>query len=627
MYDVFGAVKGLLKVDSVSIDNNIFRLHYKATMFILVVFSLLLTQKQYFGDPIDCIVSDIDTSIMDTYCWIHSTFTIPSLIDKKVGVDVPHPGISNPAKHGPEDQHEVKYHKYYQWVTLFLYLQAILFYVPRWLWKTFEGGKVKMLVMQMNSPIVDDSCKREQKSLLVSYFSLNLHNHNWYFYKFFLCEVVNMVNVVGQIFFTNRFLDYEFTTYGSDVLSFTEQDFGTRVDPMDVVFPKVTKCTFYKYGPSGTVERHDGLCVLPLNIFNEKILHLHVVLVYYCCCSFWYWSFVPTRSRLASPENVEAVARKCHIGDWFVLYQLAKNMDPLIYKEFITELANKLQGKGTLHYKVTGVLLITCSLLVTERQYLGDPIDCITDKVPAEMMDTYCWIHSTYTVTNLSNAKVGVDIPHPGVAPPLDHYNDTERQYHKYYQWVTLVLFLQALMFYIPHYLWKTWERKTLKNLVMHLNLPVFDENSKEVRKQILTDYYIKNLHEFKSYTFRFFFCEVLNMVNVLLQLYLTNLFLDGAFTTYGTRVVEFSRQKFGTRLDPMDEVFPKVTKCTFYKYGPSGTVQRVDGLLIILACISGVGLFYRLLTFHAPLRSRLLRTRSQLAKKDSVENLRTWIH
>ncbi|KAB7504537.1 Innexin inx2 [Armadillidium nasatum] len=361
MYDVFGAVKGLLKVDSVSIDNNIFRLHYKATMFILVVFSLLLTQKQYFGDPIDCIVSDIDTSIMDTYCWIHSTFTIPSLIDKKVGVDVPHPGISNPAKHGPEDQHEVKYHKYYQWVTLFLYLQAILFYVPRWLWKTFEGGKVKMLVMQMNSPIVDDSCKREQKSLLVSYFSLNLHNHNWYFYKFFLCEVVNMINVVGQIFFTNRFLDYEFTTYGSDVLSFTEQDFGTRVDPMDVVFPKVTKCTFYKYGPSGTVERHDGLCVLPLNIFNEKIFifmwfwFIIVAVVsgiglLYRMCTFhrgFRQILLRTRSRLASPENVEAVARKCHIGDWFVLYQLAKNMDPLIYKEFITELANKLQGKGT----------------------------------------------------------------------------------------------------------------------------------------------------------------------------------------------------------------------------------------------------------------------------------------
>jgi hypothetical protein len=33
----------------------------------------------------------------------------------------------------------------------------------------------------------------------------------------------------------------------------------------------VTKCTFHKYGPSGTVEKKDGLCVLPLNIINEKI--------------------------------------------------------------------------------------------------------------------------------------------------------------------------------------------------------------------------------------------------------------------------------------------------------------------------------------------------------------------
>ena len=33
----------------------------------------------------------------------------------------------------------------------------------------------------------------------------------------------------------------------------------------------MTKCTFHKYGPSGTITRHDGLCVLALNIINEKI--------------------------------------------------------------------------------------------------------------------------------------------------------------------------------------------------------------------------------------------------------------------------------------------------------------------------------------------------------------------
>jgi hypothetical protein len=45
----------------------------------------------------------------------------------------------------------------------------------------------------------------------------------------------------------------------------------TFSDPMARIFPKVTKCTFNKYGPSATVEYIDGLCVLPLNVINEKI--------------------------------------------------------------------------------------------------------------------------------------------------------------------------------------------------------------------------------------------------------------------------------------------------------------------------------------------------------------------
>lgn len=124
MYDVFGSIRGLLKIDTVSIDNNIFRLHYKGTMFLLVAFSLLITQKQYFGDPIDCIVEGVNANIMDTYCWIHSTFTIPALTGAEVGEEVPHPGIANPSIHRPDNQHEIRHHKYYQWVTLFLYLQV-----------------------------------------------------------------------------------------------------------------------------------------------------------------------------------------------------------------------------------------------------------------------------------------------------------------------------------------------------------------------------------------------------------------------------------------------------------------------------------------------------------------------
>ena len=33
----------------------------------------------------------------------------------------------------------------------------------------------------------------------------------------------------------------------------------------------MTKCTFHKFGTSGNIEKHDALCILPLNIVNEKI--------------------------------------------------------------------------------------------------------------------------------------------------------------------------------------------------------------------------------------------------------------------------------------------------------------------------------------------------------------------
>ena len=67
------------------------------------------------------------------------------------------------------------------------------------------------------------------------------------------------------------FLGGEFTSYGLDVINMTELEPDQREDPMSRVFPKVTKCTFHKYGHSGTIEKHDALCLLALNIISEKI--------------------------------------------------------------------------------------------------------------------------------------------------------------------------------------------------------------------------------------------------------------------------------------------------------------------------------------------------------------------
>ena len=76
------------------------------------------------------------------------------------------------------------------------------------------------------------------------------------------------------------------------VLTYTGLEHEERPDPMIKIFPKVTKCTFHKYGPSGTVEKNDGLCTLPVNIINEKLfIFIWFWLIFVAVCSGLYLIF------------------------------------------------------------------------------------------------------------------------------------------------------------------------------------------------------------------------------------------------------------------------------------------------------------------------------------------------
>lgn len=157
---------------------------------------------------------------------------MPKSYYKKVGVEVPYPGVdfdtTNPS--------ESRYHRYYQWVSFVLFFQSTLFYIPRWLWKMWEGGKIQALMMDLDVGVCSKSEKDQKKKLLVDYLFHSRGHHNWYAGRYFFCEVLAFANVVFQMYALDKFFDGEFLTYGIQVIEFSQLDQGKFASIVKYIF-------------------------------------------------------------------------------------------------------------------------------------------------------------------------------------------------------------------------------------------------------------------------------------------------------------------------------------------------------------------------------------------------------
>lgn len=51
------------------------------------------------------------------------------------------------------------------------------------------------------------------------------------------------------------------------------------------------------------------------------------------------------RNRMVPRKVAYTVSRHIDIGDWWIIYMLGRNMDPLIFKEVLTEFANTVEQR------------------------------------------------------------------------------------------------------------------------------------------------------------------------------------------------------------------------------------------------------------------------------------------
>lgn len=208
--------------------------------------------------------------------------------------------------------------------------------------------------------------RASRQKRLVNYILESLRTHNGYSFGYFLCEILNLVNVVANIIFVDvswsgvlmhfqvnnirfhfqKFLGGTFLTYGTDVIHFSNVSFITfgsdqtivdnnlfssfffmqmnqenRSDPMLEIFPRITKCTFHKYGASGSIQKHDALCVLALNILNEKI---YIFL--------WFWFIIL------------AVLSACAIIYSALVVMLPTTREAIIKRRFRNGTTNEVEG-------------------------------------------------------------------------------------------------------------------------------------------------------------------------------------------------------------------------------------------------------------------------------------------
>jgi hypothetical protein len=164
------------------------------------------------------------------------------------------------------------------------------------------------------------------------------------------------------MFLMDKILDGEFFTYGIEVIKFMQSDQEDRVDPMIYIFPRMATGTSEMYGLSGAVERHDALCILPLNIVNEKIYIFlwfwFIILAILTFLLVVYRIFILTSRkfrvflfkkhyRRIRTADIKKVAKNSSLGSWYLLYMIGSNIDTGIFCEAIEALAGNVKMEIT----------------------------------------------------------------------------------------------------------------------------------------------------------------------------------------------------------------------------------------------------------------------------------------
>ncbi|ELU16070.1 hypothetical protein CAPTEDRAFT_114804 [Capitella teleta] len=341
------------------------RLSSRVTFILCVTFSLFVATTHFMGNPVSCwcpsFFTESHTNYTNKVCWTSNTYYLPFSKDRV-----------------PKEREERQMITYYQWVSLILAFQAVLFYLPRPLWRLFNK-KSGMAVSTITDAAIE--CQRKTESegadktmrYMVKHmgrFLLELsRNHlmankfksfwwalygNYLVILYMIIKLLYITNVIGQLFLLNAFLGTDYHLYGIDVLRrIARNENWTTSDR----FPRVAMCDF-KIRVLGNIHRFTVQCSLPMNLFNEIIFiflwfwfvfvaaaTVGSLLMWLASSLYFPYQMKWVKSRLIAMEKIKHETKKERITKFvclflrrdgiFILRMVAKNSSDVIAAELL----------------------------------------------------------------------------------------------------------------------------------------------------------------------------------------------------------------------------------------------------------------------------------------------------
>lgn len=298
------------------------RLNFQATTFIFFIATSAIFSQTFFGKPLQCWTPNQFRGGWDeytnNYCLIENTYFVP------------YENRSLPQENKARDDAELQY---YQWVPFVLGLQTLCFCVPHIVWRMINwisGIQLRAIVsMAVTASESEHGVDQSIIAMIANHLSAGLkmsrqvHRHFvvtsnpigilagiltikarcYVSFCYFIMKGLFIVNAIVQLAIISRFLgiqnaDSIFWGMVLVINLFKGNDWSRTG-----IFPRVTMCDF-EVRELGNIHRWSVQCVLPLNMFSEKLyiilwFWLHIVLVVtFVNLTIWMFQILRDQSRM-----------------------------------------------------------------------------------------------------------------------------------------------------------------------------------------------------------------------------------------------------------------------------------------------------------------------------------------